>query len=200
MEDGGIVKNAADNRAHRAKVIRARKSRSRLQLDKHISKSATSSGSEQSSESFSSGRKKVVRERKIEQRAGAVGKLVKRRDGRECGRVPKRPRTAGHDSKMDWSMKEDGCVTPTSGTVLGKKDHLDLSPVTRVGGEGSDDSDPRQSNSLGVQDYSQREQKEIFDAVKSLQILAKTSTPSNSKSALHDVEGSVKKSSGGVMV
>lgn len=185
----GVAKNAAHHRALRAKVMKARKAKNKAQAEKQVFRSTVSSGSEPSSESFSPGRKKKAKRSLAEHAAereqkenGITDVGMKRKDRKQDKGVAKRARLADHNGLTENCVNENECVTERRRKQIRDSEGSDMSPATRVGCEEEENSEQKGASSPRVQVYSRREQKEIFDAVKSLQILAKTPSPSDSES------------------
>lgn len=207
LKPNGSTRGAAGHRAHRAKVMKARKAKNRISNANSTSKSASAGESEESNESFNSSRIKHTeeslargKEKKSEPAKSTKTKDLQKRDtGSRSANltIKKKTRTSGSAGERPAKRSR----RPNQGDVSGKKvSTVDMSskladvrnagshtsgsssPATRLACEGSEESGGKRMNSPAVDTYTPNEQKEIFDAVKSLQILAKTSSSSSPES------------------
>lgn len=175
-------KGPAEYRAHRAKVMKARKAKSR---SRSLPKAVQSSASERSSsESFSVARRKELsgdnahaKSMRGEKDILSVDRMKKRRGRCSGDRPAKRTRPVEKVAVKGGRVGSEGIVrSSTNENESARRATADSSPMTQVGEDRSEESTDKGRSSPAVDNYSQKEQKEIYDAVKSLQILAKTSS------------------------
>lgn len=219
-KDQPASKGAADHRAHRAKVMKARKARSRAaNLSKHAGRKGMAMDSERSSESYNSSHNKSLEE-SLKVASGNITKphihkpkkdskgrahtaidsergfgVSRQRPGFEVhtkkkaratskrdDRPMKRMRATSHGISSKTGLEDISGVATTAANLAS----VNSSPATRVLCDRSEDSDGKQVGSPRVETYSPSERKEIFDAVKSLQILAKNSSDSGESGEEND--------------
>lgn len=207
LKQNDTFKGAVDHRAHRAKVMKARKAKNRHPTAWSTSKSASTGESEESNESFNSSRIKHTEEvvAKSEETKKTPAKSTKTKDlqKRSTCSLPanvttkKKRRTTASAGERPEKRSRRPNQKDVSGRKVSTEDMSSRlpdvrnarqhtseksSPSTRLESDKSEESNGKRMNSPGVDTYTPIEQKEIFDAVKSLQILAKTSSSSSPES------------------
>lgn len=200
-QNEAAARGAAGHRASRAKVMKERKARAMVSGMRPKSPSPVQG--EESNESFNSshagregevsGRNKgdrstradSVKSKDSQKRQSKVGPLpqnssTKRRSsGSAESRPAKRPKRRDQSAVSDKQMTSEGMSStlPDMSNKTARRSEGTSTSRTAQASDANDGSNSK-SNSSGGKVYSPSERKAIFDAVKSLQILAKTSSSS----------------------
>lgn len=194
---GDGKKRGSVNRALRSKVLKERRGKSKRSPQASVlnstgsedmSEEGHSMGNKSSEESVSqpSGRtlgniakKRVAEKRKSSGKRKSASYCSKER--RDKAAALKRPRNESGTVRTSLGVSKVGkSSSPSFAKSVRKPAKEATGPIHR---SASVESEAERSSSPAVETYSPKEQKEIFDAVHSLQILAKTSSsPSSSES------------------